>query len=214
MPAARIVLGAAGALAALVLAGCSAGGVQGTAGRPAPRPTGTTRLEAAAAPASPASTTPASTTPASTTPAATTPAPSSVAGTPCAGTKARQVVLVEVHAQHLWLCQRRRAVYDSPVTTGAVDLPYDATPTGTFHIQEKDRNRTLTLLSGARYTVKYWIPFDAPLFGFHDSPWQQMPYGSQRYRTKGSHGCVHLPLATIRHLYGWAEVGATVRIRP
>ena len=45
--------------------------------------------------------------------------------------------------------------------------------------------------------MKYWIPFDAPLFGFHDSSWQKMPYGSQKYRTKGSHGCIHMPLAAI-----------------
>ena len=60
--------------------------------------------------------------------------------------------------------------------------------------------------------MKYWIPFDAPLFGFHDSSWQTFPYGSQQYRTDGSHGCVHMPLADIAFLYEWANVGATVVI--
>ena len=43
----------------------------------------------------------------------------------------------------------------------------------------------LTLITGEQYTVKYWIPFDAPLFGFHDSSWQKFPYGSPKYRTHG-----------------------------
>ena len=40
-----------------------------------------------------------------------------------------------------------------------------------------------------------------------------MPYGSPKYRTKGSHGCVHMPLPAMRFLYTWAEVGTTVRIK-
>jgi lipoprotein-anchoring transpeptidase ErfK/SrfK len=138
-----------------------------------------------------------------------TPAPPNA----CAHNQDRKLVLVDVSQQHLWLCQGTRTSFSSAVTTGAVGLPYDATPTGSFEIQEKDRNRTLTLLGGQQFTVKYWIPFQGPLFGFHDAPWQTMPFGSQKYRTKGSHGCVHLPLATIRHLYRWAQVGTPVRIR-
>ncbi len=122
-------------------------------------------------------------------------------------------MLVSVARQHAWLCAHQRLAYDTAVTTGAVDLPYDSTPTGTFHIQAITRNQVLTLLSGDQYTVKYWIPFDAPLFGFHDSSWQKMPYGSQKYRTKGSHGCIHLPLAAIKYLATWASVGTTVRIK-
>lgn len=121
-------------------------------------------------------------------------------------------MLVSVREQHLWLCTGSRQVYDTAVTTGAVGLPYDATPTGAFTIQDRQRDRVLTLVDGSQYTVKYWIPFDAPLYGFHDSPWQRMPYGSPGYRTRGSHGCVHLPGAAMRHLYGWVHVGASVRI--
>jgi lipoprotein-anchoring transpeptidase ErfK/SrfK len=61
--------------------------------------------------------------------------------------------------------------------------------------------------------VKYWIPFQGPLFGFHDSPWQRFPYGGPEYRTQGSHGCIHVPLSAIRFLYRWASVGTPVRIR-
>ena len=148
------------------------------------------------------------------TPSAAPSHPSSPAvASACTHNRSGKLVLVDVSEQHLWLCQGTRSTFDSPVTSGAVDLPYDSTPTGTFRVQAKDRHRTLTLLGGQQFTVKYWIPFQGPLFGFHDSPWQKMAYGSQRYRTKGSHGCVHLPLATISHLYHWADVGTPVRIR-
>ncbi|HET7741287.1 MAG TPA: L,D-transpeptidase, partial [Mycobacterium sp.] len=131
----------------------------------------------------------------------------------CAGNTLSQLVLVSVSQQHVWMCAGTRTVYESAVTTGAVDLPYDETPTGTFVIQAKETDRTLTLLSGAQYQVKYWIPFDAPLFGFHDAQWQDIPFGSQKYRTKGSHGCVHMPLKAMAFLYHWGQIGATVTIR-
>jgi lipoprotein-anchoring transpeptidase ErfK/SrfK len=87
-----------------------------------------------------------------------------------------------------------------------------ATPTGTFRIQGRNRDSVLTLNTGRTYQVKYWIPFQAPLFGFHDSSWQRFPYGSPKYLTDGSHGCVHMPLAAIRFLYNWAAIGTTVHI--
>ncbi len=132
----------------------------------------------------------------------------------CAANTAAQLVLVSVTDQHLWLCAHTQVAYQSPVTTGAVALPYDSTPTGTFQIQGKTTDTTLTLLSGQTYPVKYWIPFQGPLFGFHDSSWQNFPYGSPQYRTEGSHGCIHTPLAAITFLYNWAAIGTTVVIRP
>lgn len=132
---------------------------------------------------------------------------------PCAHNTEAQNVLVSIPRQHAWFCARTHLVHESPMTSGAVDLPYRSTPTGVFHVQAKQADTTLTLLSGAQYEVRYWVTFDAPLFGFHDSSWQSFPYGSQRYRTEGSHGCVHLPLPAMAFLYRWAAVGATVTIR-
>ncbi|MEP7021863.1 MAG: L,D-transpeptidase [Pseudonocardiales bacterium] len=131
----------------------------------------------------------------------------------CVGNAAPQLVLVSVTKQHLWLCAAAHLVYSAAVTTG-IDTPDTSTPTGSYQIQAKETDRTLTLLSGAQYQVNYWIPFDAPLFGFHDSSWQRFPYGSPRYRTEGSHGCIHTPLAAMKYLYDWADIGATVTIRP
>lgn len=130
----------------------------------------------------------------------------------CASNTAAQLVLVSVKTQHLWLCAGTRTAYESPVTTGMVG-EYTSTPTGHYAIQMPSRDTTLTLNTGAQYDVKYWVPFDAPLFGFHDSSWQDFPYGSAKYRTEGSHGCIHLPLAGMKFLFDWAHVGAAVDIR-
>jgi lipoprotein-anchoring transpeptidase ErfK/SrfK len=131
----------------------------------------------------------------------------------CAGNTLEQLVRVSLRDQYLWLCQRSTDVMDTPITSGASALPYDATPTGDFHVQSRDRNTVLTLNTGKQYDVKYWIPFSAPLFGFHDAPWQNFPYGSAQYKTDGSHGCVHMPLTAIAFFYRWVRVGASVHIR-
>lgn len=129
----------------------------------------------------------------------------------CTHNRASQLVLVSIRAQHAWMCAKRRTVYSTGVTSGMAG-PSTSTPTGHYTIQGRNRNTVLTLNTGARYAVKYWIPFDAPLFGFHDSSWQHFPYGSEKYRTRGSHGCIHMPLKAMAFLYRWADVGARVNI--
>jgi lipoprotein-anchoring transpeptidase ErfK/SrfK len=57
--------------------------------------------------------------------------------------------------------------------------------------------------------VLYWVPFNGD-FGLHDAPWQTMPFGSKDYPEHGSHGCVHVPAATMAWLYRWSSVGDTV----
>ena len=145
-------------------------------------------------------------------PTTTTPARHTPPLNHCAANHAVQAVLVSLRVQHLWLCARLRQVYDTPITSGMAG-PNTATPTGQYAIQGLVRDTTLSLNTGVTYPVKYWIPFDAPLFGFHDSSWQDFPYGSPRYRTSGSHGCIHMPLRAIAFLYRWAHIGTAVDIR-
>jgi lipoprotein-anchoring transpeptidase ErfK/SrfK len=132
--------------------------------------------------------------------------------TPCTANPRARWVFVSLRRQHLWMCARHRVVKDTAITSGMTGQ-YTETPSGDYRIQGRSRNTSLTLNTGATYAVKYWIPFDAPLFGFHDSSWQDFPYGSAKYKTAGSHGCVHMPLAAIRFLYDWADIGTPVRIR-
>ncbi len=48
---------------------------------------------------------------------------------------------------------------------------------------------------------------------FHDSPWQTFRYGSPKYRTQGSHGCIHVPAKVMNFTYYWAQTGTMVSIR-
>ncbi len=129
----------------------------------------------------------------------------------CAHSRAPQRVIVSIAAQHLWMCAHHHLVRQTAVTTGMAGQ-WTSTPTGDYWIQGRTRDTALTLNTGATYAVKYWIPFDAPLFGFHDSSWQHFPYGSAKYKTAGSHGCVHMPLPAIAFLYRWAARPTAVHI--
>jgi lipoprotein-anchoring transpeptidase ErfK/SrfK len=131
---------------------------------------------------------------------------------PCHTNTDPQRIIVSIRQQHAWMCAGARQVTDSAVTTGA-SAAGDGTPIGTWHIEAKQRNTTLTVLTGEAFHVDYWLPYNGNVYGLHDSSWQTFPYGSQQYRTGGSHGCVHMPLATMRWVYGWARVGATVTIQ-
>jgi hypothetical protein len=141
------------------------------------------------------------------------PVPSVCAGTP-AGVKH---IYVSIGEQHLWACTGDVLLTDSAVTTGAsaVTNAHYTTPMATSHISGKSRN---TVLAGRDVNgpwndpVKFWMPFDGGI-GFHDSSWQTFPYGSDLYKTQGSHGCVHVPLAVIATLFDWAQVGTLVTIR-
>jgi lipoprotein-anchoring transpeptidase ErfK/SrfK len=146
-------------------------------------------------------------------PPSPTPTPTPSPPNECAANTANQLILVSVSTQTAWMCSGATTVYTTPVTTGATADGYDDTPQGTFHVESRQTDRTLTLLSGAKYHVKYWIPFSGTLYGFHDATWQTMPFGSQDYHTLGSHGCVHLPSDAMAWLYSWVTVGATVTVR-
>jgi lipoprotein-anchoring transpeptidase ErfK/SrfK len=130
--------------------------------------------------------------------------------TPCTANSGDELILVSITAQRVWMCKASTQVYSTLVTTGA-ETGGDATPVGTWQIQSKQTDRYL-VGPGYRYFVHWWMPFNGD-FGFHDAPWQTMPYGSPGYTDNGSHGCVHLPEAAMRWLYGWAGVGTRVTIQ-
>ncbi|MEO8888190.1 MAG: L,D-transpeptidase [Jatrophihabitantaceae bacterium] len=130
----------------------------------------------------------------------------------CRNNTVAQLVLVDIARQHAWLCAWSKTVYSTAVTTG-MNHPSTHTPTGHFRIQGRTRDTVLQESNGDRYYVKYWIPFIGTEYGFHDSSWQHFPYGSPEYKTNGSHGCVHMPLAAVKYLYYWARIGASVYIR-
>lgn len=128
---------------------------------------------------------------------------------PCARNTRTQLIVVSIKHQHAWACAGSRTVLSTPVTTG---VRGDRTPRGSFAVQGLIRNTTLTTNEGSSYHVRYWIPFHLGEWGFHDAPWQKIPFGSSRFLTGGSHGCVHLPLKAMRKLFHWVHYGTIVRI--
>ena len=131
-------------------------------------------------------------------------------GSKCSSHGPRQAIIVSIGLQHLWACHRDHLVRTTPVTTGAYGRGW-VTPTGNWHIASKAREVNLVGPSWNDH-VKFWMDYHGP-FGLHDASWQHFPEGSPKYRMKGSHGCVHVPLAQMRALYRWARIGAAVSIR-
>jgi lipoprotein-anchoring transpeptidase ErfK/SrfK len=150
----------------------------------------------------------------------------------CAGNTLSQLILVSIGQQHMWACAGSAQVYDNAVITGMELYPADLTPTGTYHIYAKATDQTL---AGHDSTgswsdfVNYWMPFldnQYGTYGFHDLTQAangssgrtdsdfgniniNAPYTAAKH---GSHGCVEMPLAAAKWLYGWAPVGTTVTV--
>ena len=131
-------------------------------------------------------------------------------GNGCRSGRSKRVV-VDLGYQFARLCRGRTQVLTTPITSGATARG-DGTPIGAWRVQAKQRDTYLHPASGGAYHVRYWIPYDGA-YGMHDSSWQHFPYGSPRYRTRGSHGCVHFPLAAITWMYHWIGVGTVVQVR-
>jgi lipoprotein-anchoring transpeptidase ErfK/SrfK len=128
----------------------------------------------------------------------------------CRTASGPRTVTVSIAEQRMWLCSGSSTTAASPVTTG-IDTPIDRTPTGTWRIIDRETDRYL-VGPDYRVFVHYWLQFFGD-YGFHDSPWQDLPYGDPRYRSSGSRGCVHVPEPMMSRLYDWATLGTTVTIR-
>jgi lipoprotein-anchoring transpeptidase ErfK/SrfK len=158
-------------------------------------------------------------------PATTTTTTPAAPKTACSSNTLAQNVNVSIAQQHLWACAGSNVAYDSAVVTGMELYPADLTPTGTYHVYAKITNTTL---NGHDSTgswsdpVSYWMPFldnQYGEYGFHDATWRAPTdfghiniYNPYTDIEHGSHGCVELPLATAKWLYGWDVVGTTVTI--
>jgi hypothetical protein len=130
-------------------------------------------------------------------------------GSDCPAARGK-AVLVDIGDQRARMCRSGQQMRTTPVTTGASALGY-GTPTGSWRVYARARNTTLYPAAGGAYPVNYWMPYSGP-YGFHDSPWQHFRYGSPRYTTRGSHGCVHVPGPMMAWLFDWARVGTRVTI--
>ena len=120
-------------------------------------------------------------------------------------------VVVDIGHQVAKLCDNGQQVLTTLVTTGMSAYGY-GTPTGTWYLEGKYRDTWLYPASGGSYHVAFWMPYDGNVYGMHDANWQRIPFGSPKYRTRGSHGCVHFQRRAIAWMFRWAPIGMRVTI--
>ncbi len=111
------------------------------------------------------------------------------------------------------------AVNATPVTTGRPQL---RTPTGTFHIF--DKQSPYVFISPWPPGSPFWYPtspvnyvmeFAQGGYYIHDAPWEssnQFGPGSENLLYSASHGCVHTPESFMAWAYSWTPMGTPVVI--
>lgn len=123
-------------------------------------------------------------------------------------------VEIDMTKQHFWMHKNGKIVLESDIVTGLPSDPNKKTPGGTYYIYFMQRNRTLRGEIQAdgkpeyETPVAYWMAFNGGI-GLHDATWQSK-FGGNVYFTKGSHGCVNLPLDIAAALYDMVKVNIPV----
>lgn len=115
-------------------------------------------------------------------------------------------VEINLSAQHLYLYEDGAVVFESDFVSGNMSNGC-ATPAGVFGITYRTKN---AVLRGDNYEtpVHYWMPFNGNI-GMHDATWRGA-FGGDIYLTRGSHGCINLPLASAERIYGYMKTGFPV----
>ena len=114
----------------------------------------------------------------------------------------RTYVEVDIQEQRVYLFEDGENTFTTDCVTGTAG--YTDTKTGVFQVQGKSSPATLRDVdqNGNKYEqpVEYWIAFNGSQ-GLHDAVWRG-DFGKDYYKTRGSHGCVNLPLASAERIYG------------
>ena len=121
---------------------------------------------------------------------------------------------VDITAQHMWYIVNGAIALETDIVTGKKGS--NDTPTGTYTIIEKMRNKTLRgrIVNGKplyETPVSYWMRITWSGIGFHDATWQPT-FGGDRYVSNGSHGCINMPLDMAAALYEALPMGTPVII--
>lgn len=109
--------------------------------------------------------------------------------------------------QHLYLYKNGELVLETDFVSGQITDPGCITPAGVFGLTYKTTN---AVLRGENYEtpVSYWMPFHGN-FGMHDATWRT-EFGGDFYLTRGSHGCINLPLDKAKEIYQYISTGFPV----
>ena len=121
---------------------------------------------------------------------------------------------INIIKQHLWFVKDGSVVLESDFVSGKESDPTRLTPSGTYYIYNKERNRVLrgTKQPNGKYEyespVSYWMPFNKGI-GLHDASWRST-FGRDIYINSGSHGCINLPTGFAGSLYSQIYVNLPV----
>lgn len=121
---------------------------------------------------------------------------------------------INITKQHLWFVKDGSVVLESDFVSGKESDPTRLTPSGTYYIYNKKRNRVLrgTKQPNGKYEyespVSYWMPFNKGI-GLHDASWRST-FGRDIYINSGSHGCINLPTGFAGSLYSQIYVNLPV----
>ncbi|HUY60234.1 MAG TPA: L,D-transpeptidase [Candidatus Dormibacteraeota bacterium] len=129
-----------------------------------------------------------------------------------------KVITISLSLQEMVFYDNGCAVRATPVTTGR---PLLRTPTGTFHIF--DKQSPYVFISPWPPGSPFWYPtspvnwvmeFAAGGYYIHDAPWEPTSaFGPGSENTaSASHGCVHTPGAMMAWVYPWTPLGTPVII--
>ena len=139
----------------------------------------------------------------------------------CADNGYDKFVKISISQRKLWGCEGNKTVHSTSVITGIEKYAATETPLGTYKIYAKQADTVLTgsdEVGSWRYPVSYWMPFldnQYGTYGFHDATWRKPsefgninPYTSE----KASHGCIELPLTSMKWLFEWAPPGTVLTV--
>ena len=116
-------------------------------------------------------------------------------------------LIVDISSQKIIYYNEMNEILISDVVTGKQETPTDL---GYFKINSKELDR---ILVGKDYKsfVNYWIGYNKGE-GIHDASWRT-DFGEDIYLTKGSHGCVNLPIINAKKLYYKVSIGDKVLVK-
>ena len=120
-------------------------------------------------------------------------------------------VEIDIDNQTVYYYEDGQCLVETPCVTGTGSVPRRSTPTGVFHIYDKQRSRTLygDIQPDGSYGyasfVNYWMRFCGGC-GLHDATWRDS-LGGDIYWDSGSHGCVNLPYEAAAQMYEIVEEG-------
>ena len=112
-------------------------------------------------------------------------------------------VEINLTAQHLFVYKKGKKVFESDFVSGNTAAG-NGTPEGTYSLTYKEE---MAELVGETYStpVSYWMPFNGNI-GMHDATWRSQ-FGGKLYAGGGSHGCINLPYAAAKKIFGYVEKG-------